>query len=157
LAWSSPRYTRGTRAAYFNELFTINVDDEVRDGAVVQVVQTSLLGARQRVVGERVLLAGRVLPEAQRCERRAQLAAKRDNLARLLDDFGTLYDSARDEQRRMQRDVAALDVALALLAPDARFRADTELSAHPQQISLSCSSVVVWLFVVDIHIHSPRF
>jgi len=141
LTWSKPRFVNGKKAAYFNETFTINVDDEIRDGVVVQLILTSLLGAKQTLISERVLLAASVLPEKDRVEKRLVLEKKHANLTKLLNDYDTLYDAQSDEKRKMLRDLRDLNHSIELLKPETRFQADT--TPHDKideaEITLACS------------------
>lgn len=117
LFWSTPQYVKASDAPLFNEVFVVNVDDVLRDGCVIKVIETSLFGAKQHVLAERRILAAHVLPDAQRRTLIDSLADQLTRLQRLSREYEVLYAAPTHilERLKMKRDIDALEQAVVSL------------------------------------------
>ena len=95
--------------------FFVNVDHVVRDGARIRVVESTYFGAQTRLLHERTLFAGSLLPDAQKRAQRASIEAQCDKLRKLLHDYEALYQANAVELRRIKRDIDALEHELQVL------------------------------------------
>jgi hypothetical protein len=111
LYWSTPQYVAGDMSPLFNEVFVVNVDDVLRDGCVIKVIETTLFGAKQRVLAERRIMAAHVLPDAQRRTLIDSLADQLTRLQRLRSEYEVLYSAPSHvlERLKMKRDIDALE------------------------------------------------
>jgi hypothetical protein len=111
LYWSTPQYVAGNMSPLFNEVFVVNVDDVLRDGCVIKVIETTLFGAKQRVLAERRVMAAHVLPDAQRRTLIDSLADQLTRLQRLRSEYEVLYSAPTHvlERLKMKRDIDALE------------------------------------------------
>lgn len=117
LFWSAPQYVRPSERPLFDEQFVVNVDDVLRDGCCVRLIESLLFGAKQRVVAERTILAAHVLPDAQRRALATSLGEQLARLEHLSGEYAVLYAAETHmlERLRMKRDIDALKEALLLL------------------------------------------
>jgi hypothetical protein len=117
LFWSTPQYVKSGESPLFNEVFVVNVDDVLRDGCVIKLIETSLFGAKQRVLAERRILAAHVLPDAQRRSLIDSLADQLTRLQRLSREYEVLYAAPTHilERLKMKRDIDALEHAVVSL------------------------------------------
>ena len=115
--WSHAALTDdASRGVTINEEFYVTVDHAVRDGVRLRVVESLYFGAQTRVLAERTLYAGSLLPAAQKQALRSDIEQQHRKLAKLLDDYRVVYKANAIELQRIQRDIDALEHELAILA-----------------------------------------
>jgi hypothetical protein len=122
LFWSQPQFVKPSECPLFDETFVVNVDDVLRDGVCVRLIEWVFLGVKQRVVAERTILASSVLPDAQRRALSASLGEQLTHLERLESDYRIIYAAEAHmlERMRMRRDIDALKESLRLLDENQR-------------------------------------
>jgi hypothetical protein len=117
LFWSQPQFVKPSECPLFDETFVVNVDDVLRDGVCVRLIEYVFLGVKQRVISERTILASSVLPDAQRRTLSASLGEQLTHLEKLESQYRIIYAAEAHmlERMRMRRDIDALKESLRLL------------------------------------------